>query len=225
MRELRQVKGGWNEFFEIDSIFMSVDAVDTELSRADLRRAQVLDAAIQCFGRSGFHGASMADIASEASMSVGQIYRYFANKEAIIAAIVERDMEEASKLRDILRQGGDGVEELIQVARYKIEHVRDPIRAALSLEILAEAARNPSVAEIVRSAEEIGRGWLREMLERRGYGEDELMEARMDMITLLIEGWTSRVVKNPNADHEAYVASLRQIFTALLNECDGGACG
>ncbi|HRE43754.1 MAG TPA: TetR/AcrR family transcriptional regulator [Terricaulis sp.] len=202
-----------------------VDVADTELSRAELRRAQVLDASILCFGRSGFHGASMADIATEASMSVGQIYRYFANKEAIIAAIVERDMQEASKLRDILRQGGDGVEELIQVARYKIEHVRDPIRAALSLEILAEAARNPRVAEIVRSAEEIGRGWLREMLERRGYGQDNLLEARMDMIALLIEGWTSRVVKNPNADHEAYVASLRQILTALLVECKSGACG
>lgn len=204
---------------------MSVDAADTELSRADLRRAQVLDASIQCFGRSGFHGASMADIAAEAAMSVGQIYRYFANKEAIIAAIVARDIQEASKLRDILRQGGDGVEELIAVARYKIEHVSDPIRAALSLEILAEAARNPQVAEIVRSAEEIGRGWLREMLERRGYAGDGQLEARMDMIALLIEGWTSRVVKNPSADHEAYVASLRQILTMLLSECKDGACG
>lgn len=201
---------------------MSADAADTELSRAELRRAQVLDASIQCFGRSGFHGASMADIAAAASMSVGQIYRYFANKEAIIAAIVARDMEEASTLRELLRQGGDGVEELIAVARYKIEHVRDPIRAALSLEILAEAARNQRVAEIVRSAEEIGRGWLREMLERGGYASDGRLEARMDMIALLIEGWTSRVVKNPNADHEAYVASLRQILTVLLKECKGG---
>jgi len=104
-----------DEFFEIDSIFMSVDAADTELSRADLRRAQVLDAAVLCFGRSGFHGASMADIAAEASMSVGQIYRYFANKEAIIASIVARDMESALAVREAIRaRNADPVEELVR---------------------------------------------------------------------------------------------------------------
>jgi AcrR family transcriptional regulator len=42
----------------------------------------------------GFHGASMADIAKAAGLSVGQIYRYFENKEAIIAAIVAQDLAE-----------------------------------------------------------------------------------------------------------------------------------
>lgn len=156
-------------------------------------------------------------------MSVGQIYRYFANKEAIIAAIVARDMDEASELRDLLRQEGDGVEELIRVARYKIEHGRDPIRAALTLEILAEAARNPRVADIVRGAEETGRGWLREMLVRRGHADAECLEPRMDMIAMLIEGWTSRLLKNPSLDQEAYLDSLRQMLTFLLS--DGKTCG
>lgn len=211
-----------DEFFEIDSIFMSVDAADTELSRADLRRAQVLDAAVLCFGRSGFHGASMADIAAEASMSVGQIYRYFANKEAIIASIVARDMESALAVREAIRaRNADPVEELVEIMRYKMTHLDgDPVRAALSLEILAEAARNPRVAEIVRAADETGRSWLREMLTRNGVNPDADLEAHMDMIMVMVEGWTSRMVRNPGIDREAYLEMLRDMFSHMLSgEC------
>ena len=204
---------------------MSVDATDTELSRADLRRAQVLDAAVLCFGRSGFHGASMADIAAEAAMSVGQIYRYFANKEAIIASIVARDMAEAAKLMDEMRAGGgDAVEELVAVMRYKMEHLDDPVRAALSLEILAEAARNPRVAEIVREADQMGRSWLRELLARDG-GSSDCVEARMDMIAVMIEGWTLRLVRNPDGDREAYLTSLRDMLRHLFAGPDAACYG
>ncbi len=44
------------------------------------RRQQILDAACDQVRQSGFHGASMADIARAAGLSVGQIYRYFENK-------------------------------------------------------------------------------------------------------------------------------------------------
>lgn len=49
---------------------------------AETRRQQIVDAASACARRSGFHGASMAEIAQTAGLSVGQIYRYFENKEA-----------------------------------------------------------------------------------------------------------------------------------------------
>ena len=60
----------------------------SESQRAEVRRQQVLDAAAQCFRASGFHGASMAEIARTAGMSPGHIYNLFANKDDIISAIV-----------------------------------------------------------------------------------------------------------------------------------------
>ena len=69
------------------------------------RRQKIVDAASVCACRSGFHGSSMAEIAQQAGMSVGQIYRYFDSKEAIIAAIVARDMAE---MRDRYTQLRDG---------------------------------------------------------------------------------------------------------------------
>ncbi|WP_146674250.1 TetR/AcrR family transcriptional regulator, partial [Escherichia coli] len=54
------------------------------------RQDEIINAARRCFRRCGFHAASMAQIASEAQLSVGQIYRYFANKDAIIEEMVRR---------------------------------------------------------------------------------------------------------------------------------------
>jgi len=66
--------------------------------RAQLRRNQVLEAAASCFRRSGFHGASMAEISKAAGMSAGHIYNYFDGKDAIIAAFVEQNVERVAAL-------------------------------------------------------------------------------------------------------------------------------
>src|SRR5437868_3902227 len=60
------------------------------------RRAAILDAAEQCFSHSGFHQTSMSDICQAASMSPGNLYRYFPSKEAIIEGIVARHRAQAS---------------------------------------------------------------------------------------------------------------------------------
>jgi TetR/AcrR family transcriptional regulator, repressor for uid operon len=45
------------------------------------RRTRILDAAETCFVRSGFHRTTMQDVAAEAGMSAGNLYRYFPSKE------------------------------------------------------------------------------------------------------------------------------------------------
>ena len=53
------------------------------------RRQQILDAALICFDRSGFHRSPMQDIFDQSGLSAGAVYRYFASKEDIIEAIAE----------------------------------------------------------------------------------------------------------------------------------------
>ena len=62
------------------------------------RRTQILEAAVVCFAKHGFHQASMHDISAEAGISVGLIYRYFQNKEAVIAAMADRHKREISEV-------------------------------------------------------------------------------------------------------------------------------
>ncbi len=53
------------------------------------RRGQILDAAARVFARKGLAGARIADIAAAGEMSQGLIFRYFASKEEVFAAVVE----------------------------------------------------------------------------------------------------------------------------------------
>src|SRR5207253_2045532 len=69
---------------------MSLPQSDSGLDR----RTQILDAAVVCFAKRGFHQASMHDISAEAGISVGLIYRYFQNKEAVISAMADRHKQE-----------------------------------------------------------------------------------------------------------------------------------
>ncbi len=54
-----------------------------------LYREAILDAAERVFGKAGFGGAHMADIARAAGIAVGSLYTYFDSKEAIFAALHE----------------------------------------------------------------------------------------------------------------------------------------
>src|SRR5690606_14944113 len=76
-------------------------------SRAEAQRSRILNAAQQCFIEHGFHAAGMALISAAAGMSPGLIYRYFENKNAIILAIIERQLDEARADIAALQSGTD----------------------------------------------------------------------------------------------------------------------
>src|SRR5438309_3853249 len=54
-------------------------------------RQALLDAAIVRFGRDGFRGTSVAEIARDARLSGTAAYVYFPNKEALFVAAVDED--------------------------------------------------------------------------------------------------------------------------------------
>src|SRR5690606_25668542 len=131
-------------------------------SPAEVRRRQILDAAGECFSRRGFHAASMAEIARTFGMSAGHIYNYFASKEAIIEALVERDLETALGHIDELRSAAEISQALVDGVPAGVQNTVD--RSSLDLEIPAEAARNPSVAATVRSMDAAVRTRLKEVI-------------------------------------------------------------
>ena len=64
---------------------------------ADQRVAGILLAVRRAFAEKGFDGASMQDLARTAGMSVGNFYRYFPSKAAIVEAIITHDLQELER--------------------------------------------------------------------------------------------------------------------------------
>lgn len=114
--------------------------------RQKQRQDEIITAARRCFRASGFHAASMSQIASEAKLSVGQIYRYFSNKDAIIEEMIRRIID--SRIEEM--QGKTTVEGMPQALAGDRPSTNDD---ALMLEMSAEATRNPQVATMLIEAE------------------------------------------------------------------------
>lgn len=61
--------------------------------RSRVSYERILVAALQLYGEKGFHATQTPDIAKRAGMSVGGLYRYFADKHQIFLEVVHRALE------------------------------------------------------------------------------------------------------------------------------------
>src|ERR687892_2460582 len=125
---------------------MSDNRIDTPPDR----REQILKAAMVCFAKRGFHQASMHDIAAEAGISVGLIYRYFENKDAVISAMADRHKKEIHEVLERAKQAPTLLESLeILFTAHCCEDAPQVVSAFVA-DLYAEASRNQHVADLVR---------------------------------------------------------------------------
>jgi AcrR family transcriptional regulator len=78
----------------LDSPVSPRKAPRQERSRRTVER--ILDAAARIFHEQGYAGATTNDIADEADVSVGSLYQYFPNKDALLVALTKRHIEAAT---------------------------------------------------------------------------------------------------------------------------------
>ncbi len=60
--------------------------------RGSERRAQLLNVARRVFGKSGFHGVSMEEVATEAGVTKPILYDHFPSKKELYLALLESDL-------------------------------------------------------------------------------------------------------------------------------------
>ena len=113
------------------------------------RRSQILDAALVCFAKRGFHQTSMHDISAEAGISVGLIYRYFASKEAVISAMADRHKQEIADVLTRAQQAPSLLESLEILFTAHCCEDAPQLVSAFVVDLYAEASRNPQMADLV----------------------------------------------------------------------------
>lgn len=117
----------------------------------ETRRGVILGAATRVFARRGCAQATMQDVAAEAGLSVGALYRYYPGKEQLTRAVFDQIGEST---RALFVQGSDGAvspAEILRTAGWAVEkRFREaPAReeTILALEaILAEVRRGGRTA-------------------------------------------------------------------------------
>jgi AcrR family transcriptional regulator len=194
---------------------MLQDVQDTQVGD---RRSRILDAAERCFVRSGFHRTTMQDVAAEAGMSPGNLYRYFPSKDAIVAGLSERDRARVAQDFETF-DTGDFMKSFAQLGR---KHFEDEPRdkAILCLEIWAEAARNPAFAtlcaafeqEVVKRLAEV----LRQAKEKGDIAAGVDPHAVAVLISTLADGLFVRRAIVPTFDAAREVPNVINLIGAML---------
>jgi AcrR family transcriptional regulator len=188
-----------------------------EQSRANTRE-RLLTAARGVFARSGFHGASVEEIASEAGFSTGALYSNFDGKEDLFLVLMEREIDEhARELAEAVEQRASMSERATGGARQWMAMIdREPELLLLFMEFWAYGVRDPEVRPKValRFAQ------MREVLTRLiadGVREFDLeLAIPAEHLAVAIDALADGIARQRLADPEAVPDELMGTVLSLL---------
>lgn len=187
---------------------------------ADRRRRQIMDAAIACFRRRGFHQATMQEICAEAGISAGALYRYFASKAEIIGAIAEdhRGEGDVAFLRAAEKQGF--VEAMCLSAQNFVQKFADG-DGPLIADIMGEVLRDDAIAKVLRLSDvrsvTIFAAAVRAAQERGEIDATLEPETAANTLFAIVEGIGLRRAFQGETDTEAAIAQFRAVAERYLS--------
>ena len=109
------------------------------------KRRQILDGASKVFMDLGFDGASMGEIARAAGVSKGTLYVYFADKNRLFEAIVEREMFDQRQVAFNFDPARDAATTLREFGMAYIQLLCRPGGGSAIRTVMAIAERMPDV--------------------------------------------------------------------------------
>jgi AcrR family transcriptional regulator len=188
-----------------------------EQSKANTRE-RLLAAARSAFAESGFHGASVDEIASRAGFSTGALYSNFDGKEDLFLVLMEREIEEHS--REIARavaQRPSVSERATGGARQWMTMIeREPELLLLFMEFWAYGVRDAEVRPKVAARFAQVRRLLTKLIED-GVREFELELAQpAEQLAVAVDALADGIARQKLADPEAVPDELMGTVLSLL---------
>jgi len=166
---------------------------------AEQHRREIVDAAERLVKGNGLHQLKLRDIAKESGKSLGNLYNYFQNKEAIIEALVER---EKSRFLMVVSQKIEPLpeEDYKSMLRRHLELMADayldPDSLLLAISVAGEALVNPGVHKIMVALIHQDPSCSMDNVPR------ELLEARVICIRTFFESLRGAVAFYPDVNRE-----------------------
>ena len=173
---------------------------------SEIRKNQILDAAMAVFARLGFHEARMDDIVLASGLSKGALYWYFKSKEDIITAISQRlftmDIEQ---LEGMLAMEGPVSERLLQLTHARVQGLqRMSEMIPILFEFYAAAVHQEQVRQFIAAYFQQFHALL-EALIQQGIDRGEFRAVNVteaaSALDALFEGLVMHWIVDPHATH------------------------
>ncbi|WP_406625317.1 TetR/AcrR family transcriptional regulator [Acidovorax sp. SDU_ACID1] len=192
--------------------------IDPEKQEA--KRRHILDAAVACFARKGFHGTSTNEICAAAGMSPGNLFHYYPNKSALIAAIAEDDRNEMNARFARLADEDDAITAIENLAIELLEQSADPVYARISVEIAAETMSNSEIGSLFAENEARIKADLAALLQRgiaKGQIDSAIQpELAATWLIALADGAVGRALMDPDFKASTHTPVLLRMVRRFL---------
>lgn len=187
---------------------------------AEERSLEILGLIRQAFAEKGFDGASMQDLARAAGMSVGNFYRYFPSKAAIVQAMCGYDLAEIQGEFAAIQTSDQPMACLREriLAHFDEDSLKD---GQLWAEITAAAIRKPEIGEASRAMEESIVSMLLAIfahVTNRNIDEARRRyEGQSQMLIMLVKAMATRTAQCGPAS-PALAAQVVAVIDRILND-------
>jgi AcrR family transcriptional regulator len=193
-------------------------------ARAVETRGRILDAAARVFSAHGYSAGTTNRIAAEAAMSVGSLYQYFPNKDAILVELVRRHVTEGTQRFEDQLTAAEGLPPDLSsriglfVDVMIANHSADP---ALHQVLFEEAPRPPELLAELHALEHALVEATANLLAQdpQVHVDDHRLAARMVVTT--IESLVHRVVATRDAPEADVDAFRHELVTMLVRYLTG----
>lgn len=165
--------------------------------RAAQTRQRILDAAAHVFAEHGYAAGTTNRIAEQAGVSIGSLYQYFPNKDAVLRALMDAHVEAAARLLTERVSAGlpPRLDDTLRLfVRAAIDNHRDNPR--LHRVLFEEAPRAPAFLARVRELEQFGVDAAARLLEQHPEARAGRLNAQIAVAT--IDSLVHRLVTSPD---------------------------
>ncbi len=152
----------------------------------DVRRREILEAAMRCYSKKGYHATTMDDITRESGLTKGGIYWHFKSKWEIFLEMIREHNKVHLALWEKVEEIGASENALIEGGLLFLhEHVNNEWLSNVYKEVEIEGTRNEEVRqEYLAMFDEI-KHKIRELL-KRAYSEGIIRKLDFESITIIL---------------------------------------
>lgn len=202
---------------------MAKDVLGLKLE--DLRREQILAAAIQVFSQKGFRVARMQEVADAAGVSNGTVYNYFRSKDELLLALLEQLSERERHQEQMEQVRGGDPQSLVQrlQRRFRALQEHQELWRVILPELITNARlRQQGYERIFGPIFELGEATLAELLPS-GKSPDLEAPHLIRVLTGSVLGVFVLALLDDKTEQEAgeILATLAKTFVAAFPGGDG----
>ncbi len=198
--------------------------------RAQERRQQIMQAALTCFARKGYHKTTMDDIVAESGLSKGTLYWYFKSKDELFFSLINSFFLEMQQDLDAVFEQPSSSTEKLRTLAYEFARFYEEIAEFLNVffEFYMQGTLNEQLNQFFHSMLSQYRGMIAGIIEK-GFKTGEFKEVDADQLAIAVMAaydglWFYKMLMPGEVDLDrAGQAFMETLLAGLVaDEAEGG---